>query len=147
MNLSEICVNIAMFYMAIQKWRGNVAMGSNLTDNGWKWKTSLGLLNLGVVGMTIAMLVAGYQQAFIERATEGSTWSGFFKAQTDPTFLLSMDWRMIFGWITALGLVILIWDLVTIGRYSPNEAAGASTDKKLERPKNVYPTDRSSMGG
>jgi nitric oxide reductase subunit B len=111
-------INIAMFYMAIQAWRGNVPMSSHLTDNGWKWKTSLALLNIGVLGMTIAMLIAGYQQAFIERALEGSTWSGYFKAQTDPTFLLAMDWRMIFGWLMALGLIFLVWDLMTIGSKS-----------------------------
>ena len=104
--------------MAIQAWRGNIRMDSSLIDNGWKWKTSLALLNIGVVGMTIAMLIAGYTQAFIERAVEGSTWSGYFKAQSDPSFLSAMDWRMTFGWIMALGLIILIWDLITIGSHS-----------------------------
>ena len=111
-------INIAMFYMAIQAWRGNIHMGSSLIDNGWKWKTSLTLLNIGIVGMTIAMLIAGYKQSFIERAVEGSTWSGYFKAQSDPSFMLAMDWRMTFGWIMALGLIILIWDLITIGSHS-----------------------------
>jgi len=141
-------INISMFYMAIQAWRGNVMMGSNLIDNGWKWKSSLVLLNLGIVGMSIAMLVAGYQQAFIERATEGSTWSGFFKAQTDPTFLLAMDWRMFFGWVMALGLVILIWDLVTIGRFSTKKEDDQKlTLTKIKRPENTYPTEKLNFWG
>jgi len=123
-------------------------MGSNLIDNGWKWKSSLVLLNLGIVGMSIAMLVAGYQQAFIERATEGSTWSGFFKAQTDPTFLLAMDWRMFFGWVMALGLVILIWDLVTIGRFSTKKEDDQKlTLTKIKRPENTYPTEKLNFWG
>ncbi len=108
-------INIAVFYIAIQKWRGNVWMGSALADNGWKWKWSLALLNIGVVGMTMALLIAGYEQSFVERAVGGSTWAGYFAGQNHPWFVQAMVWRMIFGWVTAAGTVLLIWDLVTIG--------------------------------
>ncbi len=108
-------INIAFFYLAVQQWRGNVWMGANLADNGWKWKWSMGLLNLGVVGMTVALLIAGYEQSFIERAVEGSTWSGYFAAQTHPWFTEAMFWRLIMGIVTAAGLALLIWDLATIG--------------------------------
>jgi nitric oxide reductase subunit B len=109
-------INIAFFYLAIQKWRGNIWMGGEMADHGWKWKWSLALLNFGVVGMTIALLIAGYEQSFIERAVEGSTWSGYFAAQNHPWFQQAMVWRLVFGVVTLAGVVLLIWDLLTIGR-------------------------------
>jgi nitric oxide reductase subunit B len=108
-------INIAVFYIAIQKWRGNVWMAGDLPDRGWRWKWSLALLNLGVVGMTMALLIAGYEQSFIERAVEGSTWSGYFAGQTHPWFQQGMWWRQLFGWVTTAGFVLLVWDLATIG--------------------------------
>ncbi len=107
---------IAMIYIAVPYIRGQEGIGSNLPDGGWKWKWSLGLLNLGVVGMTIALLISGYEQSFIERAVGGSTWYGYFAAQIHPWFVQGMEWRMIFGLVTAVGLVLLIWDLLTIGK-------------------------------
>jgi nitric oxide reductase subunit B len=111
-----VTINIAMIYMALQKLRGDVWMSGQLPDRGWKWKWSLGLLNGGVLGMSIAMLVAGYQQSFIERALGGSTWSAFFEAQSHPWFIQAMQWRNVFGVVTAIGVIVLLWDLLTIGR-------------------------------
>jgi nitric oxide reductase subunit B len=109
-------INIAFFYLAMQKWRGNVWMAGELPGNGWKWKWALGLLNLGVVGMTMAMLVAGYEQSQIERAIEGSSWTGYFIAQAHPWFVQGMWWREVFGVMTLAGYALLVWDLATIGR-------------------------------
>jgi len=109
-------INIAFFYMAVQRWRGNVWMGGDLPGNGWRWKWAMGLLNFGVLGMTVALLIAGYEQSFIERAMEGSTWSGYFTAQNHAWFKQAMHWRMLFGLLTVAGLVLLIWDLTTIGK-------------------------------
>jgi nitric oxide reductase subunit B len=108
-------INIAMFYIAIQKWRGNVWMSGGLADGGWKWKWSLALLNMGVMGMTVALLIAGYEQSFIERAIGGSTWAAYFAGQSHPWFVQGMFWRMIFGYMTAAGLALLVWDLLTLG--------------------------------
>ncbi len=108
-------MNIAVFYLAVQKWRGNVNFGGGLVDNGWKWKWSLGLLNGGVLGMVMALLVSGYDQVFIERALEGATWAGYFKAQHNAWYLQGMWWRQIFGYMTAAGFLLLVWDLMTIG--------------------------------
>lgn len=108
-------INFAVFYLAVQKWRGNVYMGPGLVG-AWRWKSAFVLLNLGVLGMSMAMLVAGYQQSFIERAVEGSTWAAYFEAQRDPAFVLSMWWRQLFGCMTLAGTVLLVWDLVSIGR-------------------------------
>ena len=107
---------IAFIYMSIQKLRGNVWMSAGLVDNGWKWKWSLALLNIGVMGMTVALLIAGYEQSFIERAVGGSTWQAYFEGQTAPYFVQAMNWRMIFGWVTAAGLLLLFWDFLTIGK-------------------------------
>lgn len=107
---------IAVIYIALQKVRGRVWMSENMAGNGWKWKWSLALLNIGVVGMTVALLISGYEQSHIERAVGGSTWAGYFAAQTHEWFIQGMQWRMIFGWVTAAGTVLLMWDLLTIGK-------------------------------
>jgi nitric oxide reductase subunit B len=122
-------INIAFFYIALQKWRGNVWMSGGLRDNGWKWKWSLGLLNLGVVGMTMAMLIAGYEQSFLERAIGGSTWQAYFEAQMHPWFVQAMVWRLVFGIMTVVGVILLIWDLLTIGANETRTAI-ASTEAK-----------------
>ena len=109
-------INIAFFYLGMQKWRGNVWMSDALAGNGWKWKWALGLLNVGVIGMTVALLISGYEQSQIERAIEGSTWAGYFVAQAHPWFVQGMWWREAFGVMTAAGYVLMVWDLLTIGK-------------------------------
>jgi nitric oxide reductase subunit B len=131
-----VTINVAMIYMALQKWRGNVWMAGGLSDNGWKWKWSLALLHLGVVGMTAALLIAGYEQSFVERAMGGSTWSAYFAAQSHPWFVQAMVWRNVFGFAMAAGLVLLVWDFVTIGRGERRVASTppAERDDAAESP-------------
>ncbi|GAB4259529.1 MAG: nitric-oxide reductase subunit NorB [Methylomicrobium sp.] len=114
-------INIAFFYLAIQHWRGDVWMAADL-KNGWRWKWALGLLNVGVLGMTVALLIAGYEQSFVERAIEGSSWGGFFAGQSQPAFQSAMVWRLLFGLVTAGGLTLLVWDLLTIGKGEQRKA-------------------------
>ncbi len=102
-------------------------MGSGMTGGTWKWKWAFVLLNVGVVGMSVAMLIAGYYQSFIERAIEGSTWAAYFQAQTHPGFVSSMWWRQLFGWMTLAGTVLLVWDILTIGRREVRESLPADT--------------------
>lgn len=109
-----VTTNIAFFYLAAQKWRGNVWMSGDIAGS-WKWKWSMVLLSVGMIGMTMAMLIAGYEQSQIERAIDGSTWAGYFAAQAHPWFRESMWWREICGWMFAAGYVLLVWDLLTIG--------------------------------
>ncbi len=113
---------IAFFYLAAQKSRGDVWMSGNLIG-GWKWKWSTTLLWVGMIGMVMALLIAGYSQSQIERAIEGSTWMGYFAAQMHPSFLNAMFWRQVAGIIFALGYVLLVWDLLTIGRRETRPAA------------------------
>ena len=65
------CGVIAVLYLALEKSRGY----EGLDGRAWKW--SFALLNLGILGMTGALLVAGIDQAFYERAIGGSTWDAF----------------------------------------------------------------------
>jgi nitric oxide reductase subunit B len=102
-------------------------MGGDLPGNGWRWKWAMGVLNLGVMGMTVALLIANYEQSLIERTVEGSTWGGYFAAQNHPWFQKAMHWRMLFGLTTFAGAILLAWDLLTIG-------AGETTRKALVIP-------------
>ena len=88
-------------------------MGANL-ENGWRWKWAFTLLNVGVVGMTMALLIAGYEQSFVERALEGSSWSAYCSAQRTRWFMQGMYWREVWGVVTVAGLVLLVWDMLTI---------------------------------
>ena len=72
-----------------------------------------------MVGMTVALLISGYEQSQIERAIEGSTWMGYFAAQAHPWFIQGMWWREVFGTMFAAGFVLLMWDLWTIGKNEP----------------------------
>ncbi len=120
-------INIAFFYIAIQKWRGDVWMSGNLIG-GWRWKWSMALLNLGMLGMVIGLLVAGYEQSQIERAIEGSTWAGYFAAQSHPWFQQGIFWRMVFGGVFAAGYALLIWDMLTLGRRETRPAQRGQTE-------------------
>jgi nitric oxide reductase subunit B len=109
-------INIAMFYIGVQKWRGGVYMSADLPGSGWKWKWALSLLCVGVTGMTVALLISGYEQSFVERALGGASWAAYFEGQQTMWYVQGMFWRQIWGYVTAAGLVLLIWDLLTIGK-------------------------------
>jgi nitric oxide reductase subunit B len=84
--------------------------------------------------MSAALLIAGYEQSFIERAAGGSTWSAYFAAQTHPWFVQAMHWRNVFGVVMALGLALLVWDLVTIGRGEARTAPAPARDREPTGP-------------
>ena len=109
-----VTIIVAFIYLAIQKLRGDVWMSGG-TSGAWRWKWSMVLLHVGMVGMTIALLIAGYEQAFVERAVGGSTWQAYFEAQLRPWFVQAMNWRMFFGVIMTAGVVLLLWDFIKIG--------------------------------
>jgi nitric oxide reductase subunit B len=94
--------------------------------------------------MTVSLLIAGYEQSFIERAVEGSTWGGYFAAQMHPWFQQCLWCRFIFGWMTAAGQILLLWDLAALGRGEIRRAIrrthaeasdyqGQETPESLER--------------
>ena len=109
-------INIVIFYIAAQKARGDVWMGAGMPDHGWKWKWSLALLNVGMLGMTVALLIEGYVQSQFERAIGGSTWGAYFEAQAHPWYQQALLWRTLCGLLMVIGFVILVWDLMTIGK-------------------------------
>jgi nitric oxide reductase subunit B len=75
-----------------------------------------------MVGMTVSLLISGYVQSQLERAIGGSTWAGYFSAQGHPWFIQGMVWREVFGVVFFFGFVILVWDLLTIGKKETRKA-------------------------
>jgi nitric oxide reductase subunit B len=104
------CGIIAVLYLALEKSRGL----QRLDGRAWKW--SFALLNVGMLGMTGALLVAGIDQAFYERAIGGSTWNAYLNMQGRPWFNESMWARLAFGLVFAAGYAVLVYDLLAIGR-------------------------------
>lgn len=104
------CGVIAIFYIALQK----VRQVEVLESRAWKW--AMAMLNIGMIGMVGGLLVAGITQAFIERAQGGSTLQAFVVASENVWFTNAMLFRLAFGLIFALGYVILVYDVLTIGK-------------------------------
>jgi len=101
---------IAMFYMGIQKAYGIERLTSN-----FKSKMAIFMITFGVLGMTIALTMSGYEQVLVERAELGAGWNAFFVAQNLPWYIQGMTWRAIMGVVTFVGFIYLVWDLLTIG--------------------------------
>lgn len=59
-------------------------------------------------------------------------WQAFFEGQTQPWFVQAMQWRMAFGVVMTLGL-LLFWDLLTIGRNESRPAKQVHAPEE-ERP-------------
>ncbi len=108
---------IGMMYFGIQKAYGVERMRAT-----FKSKMAIVLISFGVLGMTVALTIAGYEQVLVERAELGATWNAFFTAQDLPWYIQAQIWRTIMGVVTFVGFIYLVWDLVTIGK---NEQEGA----------------------
>jgi nitric oxide reductase subunit B len=89
----------------------------------FKSKMALFLITFGVLGMTIALTISGYEQVMIERGELGATWNAFFIAQNLPWFVQGILWRAIMGVVTFIGFVYLVLDLLTIGKASQEAEA------------------------
>ncbi|MBX3699532.1 MAG: cbb3-type cytochrome c oxidase subunit I [Dokdonella sp.] len=112
-----VCGVIAVMYVARQRVTG-VPM---LAGRTWRW--GFGLLNLGMVGMVMALLLAGMAQAFYGRAIGGSTLMAFTTASENLWFKSGMYARMLFGVVFAAGYVALVYDLLRSPRRAPAIAA------------------------
>jgi len=55
-------------------------------------------------------------QAFFERAIGGSTLDAFIAGQENPWFKLGMYSRFGFGLMFAAGYLVLVWNLLALGR-------------------------------
>jgi len=108
-----VATNLAVAYIMIQKIRDpeeKYVFDSKL----WKW--SYVLMIIGLVGMVGALMVAGFAQTEIERAVGGSGWQAYIDAQLHPWMAEAMWWRLGFGFIFFIGYILLIIDLLTIGK-------------------------------
>ena len=115
------CGVIAVAYVVVQKARANAEV------NGALWKWSFAALNLGLIGMVGALLVGGMTQSFVERATGGSTLRAFIAGQEDPWFVSAMTLRFVFGLLFTCGYVVLVYDLLTLGKRSVAAVAQPAT--------------------
>ena len=111
------CGVISVLYLVLQKTRNLAFVDGPL----WKW--SFAALNLGLVGMTGALLVSGFVQAFVERAIGGSTLNAFISGQENAWFVDGMVGRFLLAILFTAGYVVLVWDVVTLGRRAPAIAA------------------------
>ena len=101
---------IGMMYLGLQGAYGVKNMKATFNS-----KMGLFLVTFGVVGMTVALTIAGYEQVLVERAELGGGWNAFFVAQNLPWYVQAQLWRAIMGVVTFLGFVYLVLDLLTIG--------------------------------
>ncbi len=106
---------IAMFYMAVQGKYGIKKIRATFDS-----KMAIFLISFGVMGMGIALTIAGYEQVLIERAQLGGTWDAFFIAQNQTWMAQAMNWRLIMGVVTTVGFVYLVKDLLTISKNTNN---------------------------
>ncbi len=114
---------IGMMYLGVQGAYGVKNLKATRLS---KWAISL--IVLGVLGMTVALTIAGYEQVLVERAELGGTWEAFFTAQNLRWYVQAQGWRLFMGLITFIGFVFLVMDLLTIGKNAKaKEAAAAAT--------------------
>ncbi len=107
------CGVISVVYLVLQRIRSAASV------DGAAWRWAFVTLNLGMIGMVGALLISGFAQAFIERATGGSTLGAFIAAQENGWFVDGMYARFLFGLVFAAGYVVLVYDFVAIGRRLP----------------------------
>ncbi len=104
---------IGVMYFGIQGTYGVKRMKATFNS-----KMAIFLITFGVLGMTVALTIAGYEQVLVERAELGGGWQAFFAAQNLPWYVQAQLWRLIMGIVTFVGFVYLMLDLLTIGKKS-----------------------------
>ena len=104
---------IGVMYLGVQGVYGVKRMKATFNS-----KMAIFLVTFGVLGMTVALTIAGYEQVLVERAELGGGWQAFFAAQNLPWYVQAQLWRLIMGVVTFVGFVYLILDLLTIGKKS-----------------------------
>jgi len=102
---------IGMMYLGIQQ-----AYGIERMKATFKSKMAIFLITFGVIGMTVALTIAGYEQVLVERAELGAGWQAYFTAQNLEWMVQAQTWREIMGVVTFVGFIYLVLDLLTIGK-------------------------------
>ncbi len=100
-----------MIYIAIQG-----LVGIERVKMTTKTKLSIAFISLGVLGMTVALTIAGYEQTLVERADLGGGWDAYFIAQNLPWYVQAQGWRFAMGVVTFIGYILLVWDMLTINK-------------------------------
>ncbi|WP_457598058.1 cbb3-type cytochrome c oxidase subunit I [Hydrogenimonas sp.] len=111
---------IGMMYLGVQG-----AYGLKKMHMTFKTKMAIVLVVFGVLGMTVSLTVAGYEQVLVERADLGGGWDAYFIAQELPWYLQAQGWRLTMGLVTFTGFLFLVADLLTIGRSQEAEESEA----------------------
>ncbi len=101
---------IGMMYVGVQGSYGIKKMTMT-----FKSKMAIFLITFGVLGMTVALTIMGYEQVLVERADLGGGWDAYFIAQELPWYVQANAWRLVMGIVTFVGFIYLAWDLLTIG--------------------------------
>ncbi|WP_294958917.1 cbb3-type cytochrome c oxidase subunit I [Sulfurovum sp.] len=109
---------IGMMYLGVQ-----YAYGVKNLKATFKSKMGIVLTTFGVLGMGVALTIAGYEQVLVERAELGAGWNAFFIAQGLPWYVQAQIWRTIMGVVTFVGFIYLVWDLLTIGAQAKKDQA------------------------
>ena len=107
---------IGMMYMAVQGKNGIKVLNNTKSTI---WATSM--ITGGVLGMTMALTVAGYADFIVSRAQWGATWEGYFAGQSTIWLIQGMNWRVIMGVVTFIGFFFLVKDLLSIGKAAHHE--------------------------
>ncbi len=109
-----VATNLAILYIILQNIRA--PEGPILDSRAWRI-AYLGM-TISMVGMVGALLVAGFAQTFFERAIGGATWQDFIVTQMHPWVSVPYLWRFGFGVMFFLSYLVLVYDLLTIGKKS-----------------------------
>ncbi|MGD9897478.1 MAG: cbb3-type cytochrome c oxidase subunit I [Candidatus Methylacidiphilaceae bacterium] len=120
------CAVLSVIYLVLQKVRAGTG---RFESHAWKW--AFALLNVGLVGMSSALLIAGMAQAFFERAIGGSTFQAFLTTQANRWVSEGLQARLLFGLVFAAGYLVLLYDFWTIGKGG--RAAEAPLPKEVTR--------------
>ena len=110
---------LTLVYIAVQHLRPRIQIPLNSKLWSWAW----GLLVFGIIAIVASFTISGFAQTMIERAELGSTWNAFIRSYTHPWYTNTHWWRFWAGVLFLLGYVLLVWDLMTIGRKPATEGA------------------------
>ncbi len=110
---------LTLIYIAVQNARR--PMQIPLDSKYWSW--AFALMILGIIGIAGSFTISGFAQTMIERAELGSTWSAFIRSYTHPWYANTLGWRFLFAWVFVAGYLVLVYDLLTIGKRKEGYAA------------------------
>src|SRR5680860_417086 len=108
-------LNLTMFWYALPRLRGVTHYNPNLARWGF-W-----IMGISVLGLGIAMSVAGVLQTYIERVMG----QGFMTAQAQMQFWFKVV--LFFGVIVLLGVLVTAWHMLTAKQVDP--ATGVETNR------------------